>query len=1301
MKYFSILIVLLLLSASLSQANSPSMIPWPVGSDTTAMKQAKTLMSSYGEFTNGWGDYHRGIDIDENTEAVNGDYVRCVEDGFVRRKIPTSDGWDIVIAPTMSSDNGWIYGHLESLDQANPDGKVWYLGEEISKGDLIQVMDPDLIGPNHLHFAWGEVWDIGIGLANPLDYFGSVPSGEVEEPEGSDYWQFNPEEYPTAYKFLILPENLSSNWDGWSISEVEALSKPSNFIDGNVDLFFGVTLQGVGMGSVPEDSTNCNPERVFWELVRDEVSGPNILSQNYVVNFDCTLSYDDEEAGMFYFRHRMWDMFGGNRAPLMCLTNCGDAQGWENLGIDNIEENSWRTNKNYAYLNETTINPVLAEYPDGSYSIDVTCYAHVNDLPPNPEVTFDVSIPCELHNFSPALRKVAILDAVTDQIFYHAEWIPNDLSADLDTTVNEQVDAGAELQVILSFSESMTTSSISAILGPLSVGNGEWSSSVVPNDTWIGEVTLPAVEVDGSYILSVSASDTDGLDLMDPEGAGTVPGPSHDTHHNLSLNFETELEWSAPVHDQVLGSPKLADIDLDGDLDVIIQSADGWVDVLDDDGSSMSGWPVSGNWSAGDPVVWASPAVVNLTGNESSNPEIIAVNPTGCNGFTYTGSDISPWSAIFPGEYAGFFALSSPVAGDFNGDGNNEFVMGRETLLDPFIPFPLTFFGRYNNGDSFWSTNWGNDESVSATATLCDADGIGDLEVLAVTNWHKYQTDSFCTLYCLNASDGEPQWSTDLDGTVIFGALVAGNLDTDAAMEIVVGATQGSNSIKVLDGSTGIIQYPKAISGGVHAGASIADINQDGFNDIVVSSQGGMLYCWDGPTGNSLSGFPVNLGTWTDDGISIGDIDLDGMLELIIAGKDGKLHVINHDGSHASGFPVTVSTVNALSGQPALGDIDGDGRLEILFGEQNNSVIHCYEMADNSAFTYLPWPQFQHDAMNTGYFPTDTIAPAYPTDFVGSGELAGSFFTVDLEWTLSVNDPSYTPSPIPPADVISYRIYRMIPPRPVELVGTVSAGVGNYTDVIQLISLFPVVAYRISAWDGVNESELTDWIKLQLLASDNIARGCPVSEIMHSAAVPNSRSHAVIASGTSSPPLIESGQRNNCRILTDGEYDAVYIPSGSSNCVEIDLGDVFQVDDLVVTGADLPLAASPRYELAVDGRSFCTVNSGRARYVRVYNVAGATEIEVFGSSPEGNSALIEIQRSTSGGYRIAAVESGSPISVSVFDLSGRNIWRSTSSTGEILWNRCSSSGNTVPTGVYLIMVESDDTATFTAKVIVR
>ena len=81
-------------------------------------------------------------------------------------------------------------------------------------------------------------------------------------------------------------------------------------------------------------------------------------------------------------------------------------------------------------------------------------------------------------------------------------------------------------------------------------------------------------------------------------------------------------------------------------------------------------------------------------------------------------------------------------------------------------------------------------------------------------------------------------------------------------------------------------------------------------------------------------------------------------------------------------------------------------------------------------------------------------------------------------------------------------------------------------------------------------------------------------------------------------------------------------------------------------------------------------------------------------------APVEIQRNASDGYRIASLE-GATLTVTVFDLTGRTVWNSTSSSGEVLWNRCSSSGNTVPSGIYLVMVESEDMETFTAKVVVR
>jgi len=458
----------------------------------------------------------------------------------------------------------------------------------------------------------------------------------------------------------------------------------------------------------------------------------------------------------------------------------------------------------------------------------------------------------------------------------------------------------------------------------------------------------------------------------------------------LSLAFGADWLWTESVHAPVLGSPKLADMDGDGDLDVVVQCSDGWIHVLDDDGTSMTGWPVSGGWSSGNPDVFASPAIINLSGG--ALPNVLAVHPYGCNGLTASGTAISPWSGVLSNLFR-WHALSSPVTGDFNDDQDNEYALGRQNFQTFSNPVNLSV--RQNDGTSLWFTQWGSLESVSSTPSLCDADADGDLELLVVTDYMQYPTDTYGTLYCLNASTGSVKWSTSVGGDFILGAVTAANLDGDDALEIIVGASYSSNYIKVLNGSNGNLQYsPLPISGGTYAGASIADVDGNSTLDIVVSSTGGMLYCWDGLTGNSLSGFPVDLDTWTRGGVSIGDIDLDGELELVMAGRDGKLYAVNHDGSMAAGFPITVSS-NPLSGQPALGDIDGDGKLEILFGEDGNSVVHCYQLADNSAFTYLPWPQFQRDARNTGAVELDTTIPEPPTDFDGTGSLSSGVLVRD------------------------------------------------------------------------------------------------------------------------------------------------------------------------------------------------------------------------------------------------------------------------------------------------------------------
>ncbi len=192
----------------------------------------------------------------------------------------------------------------------------------------------------------------------------------------------------------------------------------------------------------------------------------------------------------------------------------------------------------------------------------------------------------------------------------------------------------------------------------------------------------------------------------------------------------------------------------------------------------------------------------------------------------------------------------------------------------------------------------------------------------------------------------------------IYSSPAIGDLDGDGIPDIVVG--YGSTIEVAATGleTGGVCAYHRngaqmwcRVSGDFNNNGSpdpvmstpaIGDVNGDGHNEVAWGGLDANVYLVNGATGANKTGWPKFVRDTIFCSPALADLNGDGKLEVIIgadAHKEGApyntpnggcLHVLQFDASEMAGFPQCVN--QAMDSTPAVGDINGDGKPEIIVG---------------------------------------------------------------------------------------------------------------------------------------------------------------------------------------------------------------------------------------------------------------------------------------------------------------------------------------------------------------------------------
>ena len=367
---------------------------------------------------------------------------------------------------------------------------------------------------------------------------------------------------------------------------------------------------------------------------------------------------------------------------------------------------------------------------------------------------------------------------------------------------------------------------------------------------------------------------------IDNDGVPEILVASYNKLYVFKANGD--LLWSKQLTGTAIYPPAVADIDLDGNLEIVQATggvpASGRIYLMDHNGNNLPGWPLnfSSHW------ILCSPVLADVDGDGPL--EIIFNERIYPNGnLQIRKIDGSSLNANWPVAITNTPAVT-PSVGDIDGDGSKEIILcsssdilafGTNGALKPGFPV-------VNPGTSF----------SYQSPLLVDLDGTGKLDIVGASHG---DTPEFYTL----KFDGSyrPGWPVPVpnnDWTYTTPAVV--DLSGTGTYNLFFTKPNGDGIYPMPFGyspeAIPLNNFPVSARGGDEGIITVADIDNDGQQEVITGSNLcedslGFIHGFKMDGSGEVPGFPLRpRGFSYMNGADLADMNNDGLLELISLSYD-------------------------------------------------------------------------------------------------------------------------------------------------------------------------------------------------------------------------------------------------------------------------------------------------------------------------------------------------------------------------------------------------------------------------------